>query len=112
MAKTKLRFKLLDFEFTNDKTELPNTKVKTASHECPNTKNDNRNGNPTQDPSEMPLTSEENIQLRIPDSIEQKTSWKKVVLAVVLATIAIIIGACTTNMSLVIEVFTKLIETL
>ncbi|MDE7229853.1 MAG: hypothetical protein K2N56_05170 [Oscillospiraceae bacterium] len=109
MKKTKFSLKLLEIEFTKSEAASPPANAKKSPPECHHVEPMERNGDPAKERSEMPVTSEENAQAKTPDSIEQKTSWKKVVLVVLLVIIAII-AACTANTPLVNDALAKLVE--
>lgn len=111
MKKTTFKFKLLSLECTKSESDSHPAKTKNSSPENHLTEPDERKRDPARERSKMPVTSEENVQAKTPDPIEQKTSWKKVVLVIVLVIIAII-GIRTANMPLINDALAKLVEML
>ena len=71
MNTTKISFSLFGFEYTKNETDSPPVSAKKSSPECHHVEPLEGNGDPAKECSKMPVTSEENVQAKTPDPIEQ-----------------------------------------
>lgn len=111
MKNTTFIIKNFEMQVTVSESDSPLVYSEITPLECRDTELEERKRDPAKERSEMPVTSEENAQAKTPDSKEHKNPWKKVVLAIVLAIMAII-AAYTANTPLVNDMLTKLVEIL